>query len=169
MHIERIEHRLLTAAGQLDTTFSTAARAPCPFCPGQRVGVQPDGKIILSRAESGGFRLDRLNADGTLDGTFKGGATLTTHSGTAVFDVSPDDGRIAMVAGTSGGDTRVAIFKADGSPDTSFDTDGKKDFDLNYAAHRVEWLDHFGLGKDLVILGGPLAVSNNPSAGLASV
>lgn len=167
--IETLESRRMLSAGQLDTAFSGDGRAPFPFGPGQLVGVQPDGKIILSRTESNGFRLDRLNADGTLDNTFHGGSTLTTVTGTPVFDVSPDDGRIAAVFGTSGGDTRVAVFKADGLPDASFDSDGKKDYDINYVASDIVWLAHYGQGKELILLGGPRVDNAHPELGLASL
>src|SRR5580765_4756860 len=119
--------RMLSAAGQLDTTFDGDGRSPMSFGAGQLIGIQPGGKIVLERTDVGGFRLARVNTNGSVDGTFVGGSTLTEISGNVTFDVSPVDGRIAYVANTSKTtETQIGVFKADGSPDTSFDTDGKK-------------------------------------------
>ena len=43
--IEPLEHRrLLSDAGQLDTTFDIDGRAAMPFGAGQLIGLQPGGK-----------------------------------------------------------------------------------------------------------------------------
>lgn len=152
VQVERLEQRRLMAdAGQLDNTFDGDGRSPMTFGSGQLLGLQPDGRIILQRQDVGGFRLARLETNGSTDSTFKGGATLTEISGTPFFDVSGTDGKIAYIAPTSKTtETLVGVFKADGSPDTSFDGDGKAVLNLGYAASRVAWQE----GK-LVILGGP--------------
>jgi uncharacterized delta-60 repeat protein len=154
---QSLESRRLLSAGNLDTTFSGDGRASLEHGVGILVGIQPDGKIIHTFHDNNGFRLVRYNSDGTLDNTFHGDETLTSHSGNEHFDVSPDDGRIAMVAGSPDGTkTRIAVFNADGTPDTGFDNDGIVDLDLGYVAHQVEWLTHYGNGADMEILGGPL-------------
>jgi uncharacterized delta-60 repeat protein len=154
--LETLEHRrLLSDAGQLDTTFDGDGRAQMTFGAGQLIGLQPDGKIVLERQDVGGFRLARVNTNGSTDDSFKGGATLTEISGTPWFDVNPADGRIAYVVGTSKTtETQVGVFKADGSPDTSFDGDGKIVLTLGYAAQRVAWQE----GK-LILFGGPQATN----------
>src|SRR5437667_5454657 len=135
--IERLENRRMLAAGQFDTSFDGDGRAPQSFGAGQLIGLQPDGKIVLQRTDVGGFRLARLNADGSTDATFLGGATLTENTNQAYFDISAT-GKIAYVVATSKSDeTQIGVFKADGSPDTSFDTDGQEVLKLGYAAQRV--------------------------------
>ncbi len=156
--IEPLEHRrMLADAGQLDLTFDGDGRSPMSFGGGELIGLQPDGKVLLRRNDIGGFRLARLNTNGSVDSTFKGGAALVDAAGTPFFDVSPVDGRIAYVTGTSNeNQTQVGVLKADGSADTSFDSDGKKVLDLGYAAQRVAWQE----GK-LVLLGGKSFYDDN--------
>src|SRR5262245_49152557 len=119
--------RMLSDAGQLDTTFDGDGRSPQSFSTGQLIGIQPGGKIVLQRTDVGGFRLARVNSNGSIDNTFLGGQTLTEIPGNAYFDVSSVDGRIAYVTNTNKTtETQIGVFKADGSPDNSFDTDGKE-------------------------------------------
>ena len=121
--VEQLESRRMLDAGQLDTSFDTDGRSAMPFGAGQLVGLQPDGKIVLQRTDVGGFRLARVNPDGSVDSTFAGGSTLTDTTNGAYFDVSPVDGRIAYVVATSHSDeTQIGVFKADGTPDNAFDT-----------------------------------------------
>lgn len=148
--VEQLESRRMLDAGQLDTTFDTDGRSAMPFGAGELIGLQPDGKIVLRRTDVGGFRLARVNPNGSVDSTFAGGSTLTDSTGLAYFDVSPVDGRIAYVVGTSHSDeTQIGVFKADGTPDNSFDTDGKEVLKLGYAAQYIAWE-----GSKLVMLGG---------------
>src|SRR5437870_4692129 len=93
--IEPLEQRRLLAAGQFDTTFDTDGRAQMPFGAGQLIGAQPDGRIVLQRTDVGGFRLARINANGSVDSTFLGGATLTDTTNAAYFDLNPTNGKIA--------------------------------------------------------------------------
>lgn len=107
------------------------------------VAVQPDGRIVAAGyfgatspttgAFHGDFAIVRYNVDGTLDTTFDGDGKATTDIGSSTIDLASDvaiqpDGRI--VAGGTGGprgalDFAVVRYNADGSLDTSFDTDGK--------------------------------------------
>jgi uncharacterized delta-60 repeat protein len=149
--MESLESRRMLAAGQLDTSFDGDGRSPMSFGAGQLIGLQPGGKIVLQRTDVGGFRLARVNTDGSVDNTFLGGGTLTDTSNSAYFDVSPVDGRIAYVVATSKStETQIGVFKADGSPDNSFDTDGKEVLTLGYAASQVAWQ-----GSKLIVFGGP--------------
>lgn len=148
--IERLERRQLLNAGQLDVTFGGGdGRAPLSFAAGEMVGVQPDGKIIVKRTELSGFRLARLNADGTEDATFLGGARLTQATSVS-FEVSPADGKIAFIGKGHSDDTIVGVFNADGSADVTFDGDGLAFPQLGYVAKDIAW--HF---TGLVLLGGP--------------
>lgn len=156
--IERLESRRLLdgTAGQLDVTFDGDGRSLMPFGAGELVGSQPDGKIIVRRTDVGGFRLARVNTDGSIDTTFLGGATLTAASGTLNFDVNPADGRIAFIAPTSNSkETKVGVFKADGSPDPSFDHDGIRVLTFGYTESYVAWQ-----GDKLIMLGGPYTYGN---------
>jgi uncharacterized delta-60 repeat protein len=152
--IEALEsRRLLSAAGQLDTTFDGDGRSLMPFGAGELIGIQPGGKIVVERTDVGGFRLARVNTDGSIDSTFVGGSTLTDVSNTPFFAMNPSDGRLAYVVATSKStETQIGVFKADGSPDKSFDTDGKETLTLGYAASYIAWQ-----GSKLVLYGGPIS------------
>jgi uncharacterized delta-60 repeat protein len=129
----------LNADGSLDTTFATAGKAIIPVGPGpdeaRSLTLQPDGKILVAGYAAGtndDFSLIRLNADGSLDSTFD-------TDGKAIIPVGPGvdhansltlqpDGKI-LVAGWSevGPDRDFSLVRlnADGSLDSTFDTDGK--------------------------------------------
>lgn len=120
----------------------------------QSVTLQPDGKVLLvgfsghnyvgySGApgdESYGIRSDltvmRLNADGSLDTTFgQSGiavlpANLDREDATFIIAVQAD-GRVLFADYTAAGFT-VQRFNLDGSPDSSFGTQGALTLDLDY-------------------------------------
>ena len=138
------------AAGDLDGTFSGDGIATLPFTDGAfatSVVVQPDGKLVAGGhtggSTGGDFALARFNADGSADSGFGTGGKVTQNVGTsAEFGVEVavlDDGKI-LEAGTADialdGRFGLARFNADGSPDTSFDSDG---------AVTTQWLGFSGL------------------------
>jgi uncharacterized delta-60 repeat protein len=101
----------------------------------QSVGIQPDGKIVV--AGSGltntdsylEFFLLRYDSSGALDNTFDGDGIVTTD-----IDPSSDEQAFALalqtdgklvVAGISGVSLALVRYNANGSLDTSFDSDGK--------------------------------------------
>lgn len=97
------------------------------------VAVQPDGKIVAVGLTTGGganldFALVRLNDDGSPDKSFDGDGKLTTDfdSGDAATAVAiQPDGKI-VAAGTSiNNGAAFARYLSDGTPDKSFDEDGK--------------------------------------------
>ena len=128
------------AAGDLDPSFDGDGIRTLNYGGGadaaRAVMVQPDGRILV--AGSGGaaqdFTLSRLHSDGSLDNAFAGDGTVVADFG------GNDEGRAAalepdgtiVVVGTtdSMSSTRMAVarFRPDGSPDASFDGDGKKIF-----------------------------------------
>jgi uncharacterized delta-60 repeat protein len=101
------------------------------------VALQPDGKIVVAGQsyDSGGydFALARYDSEGVPDDTFDGDGVVTTsftpnHDGANAVLIQPD-GKI-VAAGTAGFNTgsvsfAVARYNEDGSPDDTFDGDGK--------------------------------------------
>ncbi len=128
--------------GSLDTTFdgdgklTTAIGAS--YDEAYTVAIQNDGKIVVAgRSINGGwfdFAVTRYNTNGSLDTTFDGDGKLTTAIGTtsdvALSVAIQSDGRI-VAAGLSSNasvtdfDFAVARYNANGSLDTTFDSDGK--------------------------------------------
>ncbi len=100
------------------------------------VALQPDGKILAVGAAytptALDFALVRFNTDGSLDTTFSGDGKVTADfAGAAdqahLVRVQPD-GRIVVCGGTQIGmnwDFGAARFNTDGTPDLSFDGDGR--------------------------------------------
>jgi uncharacterized delta-60 repeat protein len=136
--------------GKLRTDFLTRRDGA------QSVVVQPDGKIIAGGYTQTGatdadydFALVRYNAAGTLDTTFDGDGKVTTNFGGAdsANDIilQPDNRIIAVgrfateIVDSASGDIAVARYLANGSLDSSFDTDGKvtTDFSNNDYAKSV--------------------------------
>ncbi|MFF4370173.1 calcium-binding protein [Streptomyces sp. NPDC001594] len=99
------------------------------------VAVQPDGKLVVAGYSSepdaaGSFTVVRFNPDGSLDSTFDGDGFTFTDFGTTgpqeAFGIAIQPGGAIVAAGESGTDIAVARYNAaDGSPDTTFDGDGK--------------------------------------------
>jgi uncharacterized delta-60 repeat protein len=100
---------------------------------GTSVILQTDGKILVAGIGSDGFALARYNANGSLDTSFDTDGKLTTD-----FFGSEDrgnsitlqtDGKILVAGyarnGNNNFDFALARYNANGSLDTSFDTDGK--------------------------------------------
>lgn len=126
------------APGDLDLTFNGTGKATVGFggsAPQARATVvQPDGKIIVAGyatpVASLVFALARYNPDGTLDSSFDGdGLVTTTLAGSHLraFSVAlQSDGKIVAGGVFNGFDSRFAVvrYNANGSLDTSFDTDG---------------------------------------------
>ncbi len=127
--------------GSLDTSFSGDGIQATDFASSNDaangVALQPDGKIVV--AGSGGssdIAVARYNPDGSLDSTFDGDGKLLTSVGG--IDRGNDvalqpDGKI-VVAGYTYADFAVIRYNADGSLDSTFDSDGKlvTDFQGNY-------------------------------------
>jgi uncharacterized delta-60 repeat protein len=95
--------------------------------------VQPDGKIVVVGTQAGdnNFAVARFNTNGTIDAGFAGDGTAEIEFNSEAISIGravaiQANGKI-VVAGTggSGADTGVARLNADGSPDTSFDGDGR--------------------------------------------
>ena len=132
-------HPVVAADGDLDTTFGTGGKVTTAIGSddaASSVALQSDGKIVAAGysfiASSYDFALVRYDADGTPDTSFGTGGEVTTEVGSGndrAFSVAIDsDGKI-VVAGYSRGSTdddfALVRYDADGTPDTTFDGDGK--------------------------------------------
>lgn len=126
--------------GSLDTTFNTTGKITTPIGPANNsafsMAIQGDGKIIAAGFANNGsnddFALARYNSDGSLDTSFDSDGQVTTAMGPgndAIRSiVIQSDGKILAVGNASNGtnfDFAIARYNANGSLDTSFDTDGK--------------------------------------------
>ena len=127
------------AGGALDTSFGTNGKVYVHIGPVSAflfsVAVQADGKIVAggySYYFTGGsyaiqFLVVRFNSDGTLDDSFGGGnGMVTTNFGDwgAVASLAIQaDGKI-VAAGSILGGFGAARYNSDGSPDTTFGTNG---------------------------------------------
>jgi uncharacterized delta-60 repeat protein len=131
----------LNADGALDTTFGTGGKAPVDFG-GDDFGVamarHANGRILVAgRSTTAGAVIARLRANGAPDPDFGGGDGRVTLPGggslSAVF-VQPD--RKIVVAGNASGSAMMTVtrLKPDGSPDTTFDTDGTATIDFGSLA-----------------------------------
>ncbi|HEX2698904.1 MAG TPA: Calx-beta domain-containing protein [Acidimicrobiales bacterium] len=144
------------APGALDTTFDTDGKQTVDFSftdVANDVAVQPDGKVVLAGFDDGGnadFAVARLNADGSLDTTFNDIASPTAYTGDGrqsfTFGAGTfggveranavalqADGKIVVAGFTDVGDNfAVARLNANGTLDTTFDTDGKATVDYGF-------------------------------------
>ena len=123
------------ADGTLDGSFGTSGKVSTTFASYMNdqaygVAVQADGKILVAGQASYGFALARYNADGSLDASFDTDGKVTTSDFSSAQSVAVQaDGKI-VVAGYgygngNGNDFALVRYNANGSLDSSFDTDGK--------------------------------------------
>jgi uncharacterized delta-60 repeat protein len=146
------------ANGSLDTTFDTDGKVTTDFKATESdgaygVAIQSDGKIVaagfmpVDATNLSDFALARYNANGSLDTTFDTDGKVTTHFGGAWHDLAfgvviQSDGKIVAGGEANGGsgvsDFALARYNANGSLDSTFDTDGKvtTDFAGNIDAAR---------------------------------
>jgi uncharacterized delta-60 repeat protein len=97
------------------------------------LAIQPDGKIVAAgRTASGPFMLARYRPDGSLDPSFDGDGKLLTEFQSEFiteFSVATQaDGKIVAAGDiVDGGEGNFALarYNTDGSPDPTFDGDGK--------------------------------------------
>jgi uncharacterized delta-60 repeat protein len=127
----------LNTDGTLDGTFGTDGIALHPIgtaSSSSRAGIRlPDGKLLLAGGSNNGSQtvttVIRLNADGSLDGTFGTGGVATNIASANdqihAMAVQPD-GKIVVTGNSnpSAPDIIVLRFNADGSIDNSFGTAG---------------------------------------------
>ncbi len=135
---------ILGPAGSIDTDYGDQGKAigtvtfgagNAHFGPDLHVARQSNGKLVAVGevyTSSSDFGVARYNEDGTLDTTFGTGGRVATDIGSNTADHPLDvtiqpDGKIIVVGSTgeTTGDFAIVRYNADGTLDTSFDTDGK--------------------------------------------
>ncbi len=155
--------------GSLDTSFDTDGMVTTDFGSadtGSALVIQPDGKIILvGESNSPGnfdFTVARYDTDGSLDHGFGTNRVVYTDFGflhdRAYAVALQSDGKI-VVAGYAransttpvNNDIAVARYNTDGSPDTSFDTDGKLTTDIGSAQDQAYGIAIQSDGKIVVV------------------
>ncbi|MFM7163641.1 MAG: cadherin domain-containing protein [Planctomycetaceae bacterium] len=151
--------------GSLDTSFdgdgmlTTQVGIGSGYDQPHSVALQQDGKIIVAgKTTRGGATIGvlvRYNSDGQLDSSFgvDGKLTITNvyESSTVAYAVRVQtDGRI-VVAGAGNG---LALFRyfSDGSLDTSFDSDGRRNLGLDVPADPAMSMELQNDGAILVAL-----------------
>lgn len=139
------------ADGSLDTLFGRRGLVRVNFGEGttenpgfvfdgfaRAVAIQADGKILVAGAvqyrtvlygsSDSDLVIVRLNTDGSLDNSFNKSGKIRTRfsssTSTATAVTVANDGRI-IVAGVNSGHSGVLRLNPDGSPDSTFDGDGK--------------------------------------------
>ena len=132
------------ANGSLDPGFSGDGKQTTAFGGSDSAGgvaLQGNGKTVAVGSGAGDFALARYAPNGSLDPSFSGDGKQTTdfagsggEDGANGVALQPD-GKIVvagMAAGTLGGGaaSRSPVYNADGSPDTSFSSDGRKTVDF---------------------------------------
>ena len=125
--------------GSLDSSFNSDGKVTTAIGSddlAKSVAIQSDGKIVVAGSSSNGsnddFALIRYNTDGSLDSSFASdGKAITVFgsSGESANSVAlQSDGKIVVAGSSDNGAQRVfavARYSADGSLDSSFDSDGK--------------------------------------------
>src|SRR5258706_12567474 len=131
--IERLESRLLLAAGALDPGFrsSTTTIPDSSADLASAVVALPDGGFLLAGLSDGqlvhGLGIVRYDIDGVPKSSFgqngQAFVALTRFQGRVVA-ATMGDGRIVLAATTDDGRIGVTRLRPDGSPDASFGADG---------------------------------------------
>ncbi|WP_329603645.1 cadherin-like domain-containing protein [Pseudomonas putida] len=122
--------------GSLDNTFDSDGKVQTSLNAFHdrafAVDVQPDGKILVGGFSATNPAVVRFNSDGSIDSTFGGGDGIFISALVSNFDVGVDmklqaDGKILLLGQNWNGnnyDLAVIRLNADGSLDTTFDSDG---------------------------------------------
>lgn len=126
--------------GALDPTFGGDGKVTTDLGAGEDVAAQPDGTLVVVGSAQGtslDFAVTRYNADGSPDPTFGSHGRVTTDfwggDDGATSVAIRSDGEIVVAGTASGGsidDFGVALYEANGTPDTSFGYYGKQNVDV---------------------------------------
>jgi uncharacterized delta-60 repeat protein len=137
---------------------------------GGKILIQADGKYLVVETIGNGvaafstdLRVQRFNADGTLDVTYgTGGSTVVAASDTRIGGaVLQADGKLVVAGGTLKSGTffkfTLERFNTDGTLDTTFDTDGIVNTILNTRSDAARTVTLDADGK--ILVGGFTQVS----------
>ena len=166
--------------GDPDLTFSTDGMLTKDFAgdfdEARAVAIDQNGKIVVAGfarvSGNSDFAVARFNSDGTPDTTFSTDGMLTKDfagsSDGATAVVIDGDGKIVVagVARVSGNrDFAVVRFNSDGTPDTTFSTDGMltKDFDGSSDGANAVAIDQ----NNKIVVAGRASVSGNSDFAVA--
>ena len=129
--------------GALDYTFDKDGKISAGFFI-RSIKLQKDGKIVIAGVATddnfrASFALARYNSNGSLDAGFDGDGKLTTHffgDDDQAFSVAlQSDGKIVVAGQTYNRNTLIdfalARYNSNGSPDVSFDGNGKVTTDFS--------------------------------------
>jgi uncharacterized delta-60 repeat protein len=149
-----------TSSGQLDTTWAASGQETVPFESGtisprmSAMALQADGKLVIA-ASTGASALVRLNTDGSIDSTFDQSGPHQTNMYSNLMSVAiQSDGKIVMLGGRVVGGTAgflVGRVNADGTPDTTFDSDGSNAILINGASPDAQGMSVLPDGRILTI------------------
>lgn len=129
------------ADGTLDTSFDSDGLITTPIFintdEARSILLQPDGKLVASGTAIGGdsisrFTIVRYNSNGSLDTSFDSDGKVTTAIGSGRSEIfaaaQQTDGKLIAVGLTTSptfdSDSAIVRYNANGSLDTSFDSDG---------------------------------------------
>lgn len=171
--------------GTLDNTFGNGGKQETSFkddihneiCTGNAATLQPDGKILMAgeaviKGLHGDFAVLRYNSNGTLDTTFGKGGKVTTsvsdYENHAYAIAVQADGKI-LVSGDANGSVgtpngmALVRYTANGSLDTSFDSDGIIVYQLSADTINVATAFAIAIQKDskILVAGGGKAADGN--------
>ncbi|HEX5444862.1 MAG TPA: hypothetical protein VFW87_13580, partial [Pirellulales bacterium] len=114
------------ADGSLDNSFGSGGEVTIsPGGMAHQLAIQPDGKILIAGDDAGNLQqnvLVRLDADGTVDGSFGNNGSVVLNGISSDFALLPG-GKIVSVQGDTGS-YQLTRFNANGSLDTSFGQGG---------------------------------------------
>jgi uncharacterized delta-60 repeat protein len=163
--------------GSLDNTFDSDGHVTTQIGTSAdvafSVAIQGDGKIVAAgysfiTGNSNDIALVRYNTDGSLDNTFDGDGKVTMDIAAASVDVAyavvvQPDGKIAVAgSGRSGNLDAFALarFNADGTPDNTFDNDGRLTTSIGLGESRAYSLALQGDGKLVAAGYGSVAMAS---------
>ncbi len=148
--VERLESRLVLAAGSLDLSFGTSGFATADFFNADDIAasvvIQGDGKLLTAGTASvnsahADFGVARFNTDGSLDSSFGSGGRVSTDFGgrleLVLSSAIQGDGKLVVVGGsrisdTSPYDFALARYNPNGTLDASFGNAGTIITDLGF-------------------------------------
>ena len=138
----------INANGMIDSSFGNNGMQTADFNSNSwasAVAIQPDGKIAVAGTYDNGstyFAVTRYNSDGSPDHTFNGTGQVLTDFGEGVQSATTigiqANGKIvaggyAEISGGADADFAIARYNTDGSPDSTFNNDGRQTTDFgNY-------------------------------------